>query len=366
MMTFTVDVTNEEATAALMADLGLLIGAGDVITLSGDLGAGKTAAARALIRYLADDAALEVPSPTFTLVQRYDLSAFAVLHADLYRLSNAGDLGELDVLPPPDGAAVLIEWAERAGIAAAQPPRYCVCICRWRSVAALRHCDRFRPRNRDCRTARIAARLPRPIGFAGRAAYAHGGRCIQPFLRAADARGKKPHPDEFAEAARRPAGLSRPVLQRDRASRRRCRAFLWAIANGLRSRGFSAPEILHTDLDRGFLVTEDFGRAGILDAGGRPIAERYGVCADTLAALHALNLPDELPVTAERNYRFPDFDIEAMLAEVGLMPEWYLPDRGIAVSPAMRKEFDALWRELLEPRPFYAKSGLSGIIIHLT
>ncbi len=54
-----------------MADLALLIGAGDVITLSGDLGAGKTAAARALIRYLAADDTLEVPSPTFTLAHSY-------------------------------------------------------------------------------------------------------------------------------------------------------------------------------------------------------------------------------------------------------------------------------------------------------
>ena len=71
-----------------MADLALLIGPGDVITLSGDLGAGKTAAARAMIRYLAGDDALEVPSPTFTLVQGYDLPPFPLLHADLYRVND--------------------------------------------------------------------------------------------------------------------------------------------------------------------------------------------------------------------------------------------------------------------------------------
>ena len=57
---FTVALANETATANLMADLALLIGAGDVITLSGDLGAGKTAAARALIRYVADDPEIEL------------------------------------------------------------------------------------------------------------------------------------------------------------------------------------------------------------------------------------------------------------------------------------------------------------------
>src|SRR3954449_4121089 len=93
--TFSVALHNETATAQLMADLALLIGPGDVITLSGDLGAGKTAAARALIRYLADDESLEVPSPTFTLVQGYDLPPFPLLHADLYRIDDPGELDEI-------------------------------------------------------------------------------------------------------------------------------------------------------------------------------------------------------------------------------------------------------------------------------
>ena len=71
--TFSVALANETATANLMADLAMLIGPGDVVTLSGDLGAGKTFAARALIRYFAGDDDLEVPSPTFTLAQGYEL-----------------------------------------------------------------------------------------------------------------------------------------------------------------------------------------------------------------------------------------------------------------------------------------------------
>ena len=97
-----------------MADLALLIGPGDVITLSGDLGAGKTAAARALIRYLADDEALEVPSPTFTLAQSYELPAFPLVHADLYRINDASELEEIGLSPLPEGAVALIEWPERA------------------------------------------------------------------------------------------------------------------------------------------------------------------------------------------------------------------------------------------------------------
>ena len=112
--TLSVALANETATAQLMADLALLIGPGDVITLTGDLGAGKTAAARALIRFLAGDENFEVPSPTFTLAQIYDLPPYPLLHADLYRVNDSSELEELGLVPLPDGAVVLIEWPERA------------------------------------------------------------------------------------------------------------------------------------------------------------------------------------------------------------------------------------------------------------
>src|SRR5450631_4392043 len=112
--TFSLTLADETATARLMADLALLIGPGDVVTLSGDLGAGKTAAARAMIRYLADDDALEVPSPTFTLAQVYDLPPFPLVHADLYRVNDASELEEIGLSPLPEGTVVLIEWPERA------------------------------------------------------------------------------------------------------------------------------------------------------------------------------------------------------------------------------------------------------------
>src|SRR6185369_11450512 len=117
--TFTVALANETATAHLMTDLALLVGPGDVITLSGDLGAGKTAAARAMIRYLANDAALEVPSPTFTLAQSYDLP-FPLLHADLYRINDSSELEEIGLSPLPEGTLALPE--DRINIAFSHRP----------------------------------------------------------------------------------------------------------------------------------------------------------------------------------------------------------------------------------------------------
>src|ERR1051325_1487247 len=111
---FSIVLPNEQATRRLAADLASILKAGDLVTLSGDLGAGKTAFARALIRHLAGDETLDVPSPTFTLVQTYALPRFTVVHADLYRVAHSGELAELGVDEAADNAVVLLEWPDRA------------------------------------------------------------------------------------------------------------------------------------------------------------------------------------------------------------------------------------------------------------
>ena len=104
---------DDTATADLGASLARDLRPGDIVLLEGDLGAGKTALARAIIRALTGDANLDVPSPTFALVQPYDAPIGQILHADLYRLGNPREVDELGLLDNPD-AIVLVEWAERA------------------------------------------------------------------------------------------------------------------------------------------------------------------------------------------------------------------------------------------------------------
>jgi tRNA threonylcarbamoyladenosine biosynthesis protein TsaE len=108
------DLPDEAATAALGARLAAACRAGDLLALTGDLGAGKSTLARALIRQLAG-AEIDVPSPTFTLVQTYDTPRLPVWHFDLYRLEHPGEARELGLMEAVDGLA-LIEWPERLGV----------------------------------------------------------------------------------------------------------------------------------------------------------------------------------------------------------------------------------------------------------
>jgi tRNA threonylcarbamoyl adenosine modification protein YjeE len=348
--TFLVALANETATAHLMADLALLIGPGDVITLSGDLGAGKTAAARALIRYLAADETLEVPSPTFTLAQSYDLPSFPLIHADLYRIDDASELEEIGLSPLPEATVALIEWPERApdalpedriDLAFSHRPalgstaRAAEITGYGKAVATVTRLKALRQFLQDA--SYLDARRERMPGDASTRSYA----------RLADDNGTV----ILMNSPRRPDGP--PIYDGKSYSAavhlaEDVKPFV-AIDNGLRQHGFSAPAIRHADLDQGFLITEDFGSDGIIEGDPpRPIAERYEAATDMLAALHRERLPDVLPLTPQLTYDIPVYDIDAWLVEIGLMLEWYLPDRGVAISNDLRGQFVAMWRALLE------------------
>jgi tRNA threonylcarbamoyladenosine biosynthesis protein TsaE len=103
---------DEEATAAIGARLASATRVGDVITLSGPLGVGKTALARSFIAALGHSG--EVPSPSFAIVQPYEELDLPVWHVDLYRIEDPSEIDELG-LDSAVGAVLLVEWPERAG-----------------------------------------------------------------------------------------------------------------------------------------------------------------------------------------------------------------------------------------------------------
>jgi tRNA threonylcarbamoyl adenosine modification protein YjeE len=106
-------LADDAATAALGTQLAARLKPGDLVLLSGGLGAGKTALARSVVRTLIGDPAMDVPSPSFALVQPYESATGPVLHADLYRLRDPREIDELGLFDRAD-AIVLVEWPERS------------------------------------------------------------------------------------------------------------------------------------------------------------------------------------------------------------------------------------------------------------
>jgi len=109
------DLADESETAAFAAEIASMLLPGDVVALSGGLGSGKTTFARAVVRAIVGNPALEVPSPTFTLVQSYVGGRLPVHHMDLYRVAGAHELEEIGLDDALADGAVVVEWPERAG-----------------------------------------------------------------------------------------------------------------------------------------------------------------------------------------------------------------------------------------------------------
>lgn len=101
------------ATQALAAKIAATLRKGDIVALSGDLGAGKTEFARALLRSLGVTG--DVPSPTFTLLQTYECGDLLISHFDLYRLQGPEELEEIGWQDALADGVVIVEWPERAG-----------------------------------------------------------------------------------------------------------------------------------------------------------------------------------------------------------------------------------------------------------
>lgn len=104
---------DEDATLALGAAVALQLRRGDVVTLCGDLGAGKTTLSRGVLQALGHVG--PVPSPTFTLVQHYETARLIVAHFDLYRLALRDEIHELGIDDARHDGAVLVEWPEIMG-----------------------------------------------------------------------------------------------------------------------------------------------------------------------------------------------------------------------------------------------------------
>ncbi|WP_018236123.1 bifunctional tRNA (adenosine(37)-N6)-threonylcarbamoyltransferase complex ATPase subunit type 1 TsaE/phosphotransferase [Ensifer sp. BR816] len=338
---------DETATIAFGEDLALALKKGDCVGLSGDLGAGKSTFARAFLRAMADDDSLEVPSPTFTLVQSYDLR-IPVAHFDLYRLADASELDELGFEEALTDGICLVEWPEKAeeGLSAQ------------RITLAFTHEGegrRVRVTGPDAAFERIARSLAIRafLSDAGhpdaRRRHLSGDASVRAYERIDTGDGAPAK--ILMDAARHKPG---PILQDGKYYQQLAHIAedvvpFVAISELLRKRGFAAPAIYARDLDKGLLLIEDLGSESLLDAEGRPAPERYAEAARLLGRLHAAPFERDIAIAGGIVHHIPDFDRTAIKIETSLLVDWYLPwKRGRPASDAERNDYFAIWDELID------------------
>lgn len=339
-------LADEAATARLGEDLAMALRAGDVLALKGDLGAGKSTLARALIRALADDAGLDVPSPTFTLVQSYD-TRIPVHHFDLYRLSSAGEIDELGFDDALLQGAALVEWPERAE---AYLPKTSVLI-------ELVH-------DGDGRLARLSGqgaafeRAERSLAmrdFLDQAGWGDAQR--RHFVGDASARSYEivslaGHAPRVLMNSPRlvlgpPVRDGKPYALIAHTAQS-VSAFV-AIDRALLAGGVSVPEIHAQDLDQGFLLIEHLGAEGFLDGYGEPVAERYAAAAELLAMMHGKTWPARMEAAPGVFHDVPPFDRDAMMIEADLLVDWYVPMvTGSPPTDALRAGYHKEWNAVLD------------------
>jgi len=353
-----IESVDEPELHRLGGELAFIARRGDFIALSGELGAGKTTLARALIHALMGDEGEEIPSPTFTLVQSYATPRMPVAHFDLYRLNTPDELEELGLDPALRNGIALVEWPERAS---ERLPK-----------------DRLDLRIDDDNagaTRRItltghgdwAARLDRFMAMRalirngnghgnGNGGANGGGDCELRYLQGdASVRryGRVLRRDApgaiLMDWPRQPDGPPiRNGLPYSRLAHlaEDVRPFV-AVAKALDDAGLTVPRIHAQDLDNGFLLLDDlgdrvFGRE--IASGTTDQATLWRAATDALVALSHAPAPQTLPVNGDGKHAVSAYDGDAMAIETELIVDWYWPAvRSTPLPMAERDEFTGLW-----------------------
>ena len=288
---------DETLTAALARMLAATLRPGQTILLDGPVGAGKTHFARAFIRARQGDAAEDVPSPTFTLVQTYDdPMGTEIWHADLYRLSDPSELAELGLDEALTDAICLIEWPDRLD----RLPDGAI------TVAIAAHADP------DVREITLIA--PDAARIAARAAFAAGAGW-------GDARVLPLAGDASARRYFRLTGAGGSAVLMDDPTGA-CAPFA-RMTDWLRGHGFGAPNILAQDQDAGLLLVQDLGDdlvARVLERDPGMAPGVYDRITDFLAELHRCPVPDFVA----------PLDGPTLADQVGLFADWYPQAAGAA------------------------------------
>ena len=318
----TVFLPSAAATDALGARLSGALGPGSVVLLYGDLGAGKSSLARAVI-LAALDREQAVPSPTFTLVQEYESARGRIVHSDLYRLGDSSEIEELGLLDAFETAAVLVEWPER--LEGNLPADRLEIHLSMKGEGRAARLVATGPRGEEMAQATMQTRDELILAFVADAGWGHAN--IGHL--AGDASNRR--------YLRLDKGEDHAVLMDAPVEKGEDIRPFAAITDLLRARGLSAPEIFARDPAHGFLLLEDLGDAlyarRCVDD---PMLEPplYEAAVDLLTGLKAA--PDD---------DVPNYDATVLEREAALLTDWWMPATGAEPSADLRSEYLALMAE---------------------
>jgi tRNA threonylcarbamoyl adenosine modification protein YjeE len=340
--------TTLSAMEALARELSLWARPGLALHLSGDLGAGKSAFARAFIRALElDDKQFDIPSPSFSLVQSYDALRVPVVHVDLYRISSAAEVAELGLEEFLAKSLMIIEWPEKL------PENI--------SPDHLKISFTGSGEARDLKLEaagkwiEILKRDEKIKGFVDQSQVTGGTRY---------------HFEGDASARRyeRVAGNAATQLLMDMPSRpdgpvvRNGKPYsaIAHLAEGigavvgindyLFNLDYSVPRIYAVDIKLGLALIESLGDKVFsrMIARGDDMGEPMKVAVEVLADMAARDWPSKVPVRGSTDHHIASYDLDAMLIEVDLLPSWFWPlQKKSAPGDDVKAEFSTIWQTLL-------------------
>lgn len=345
----TVQLDGEAATTALGERLSLWVRPGMLVLLAGDLGAGKSTLARAFIRALMKPGDVQdIPSPTFSLIQTYDDTRVPVFHADLYRLKEANEVEELGLDGLMSSHAGLIEWPERMGqeisasvlkiaLTGRGPSRTAHLQATGDWTTALERDEKLR----TFLATTVHAKSSR-VFFEGDASSrryeklvaAGGETCLLMDMPQRPDGPIVKHGKPYSQIAHLAENITAVV----------------AINHHLVSQGYSAPKVSAFDLTTGFGLIEPLGDKvyGRMMLAGEDMREPLETAAAVLADMVDRPWPRTPEAAPGMVHELHNYDEDAQLIEVDLLPSWFIPyARRVEATEEQKQEFAAIWSALL-------------------